>query len=95
MTIDIKFTNQDLSKNVLIFCDQNFNPSKIGTYFSPNKVSEIVKNINIATNLDKKQDCIIFNINPNQKIVAIKISKNYTSLDIEKKGAQIYEFLKK
>jgi leucyl aminopeptidase len=95
MTIDINFTNQDLSKNVLIFCDQNFNPSKIGTYFSPNKVSEIVKNINIATNLDKKQDCIIFNINPNQKIVAIKISKNYTSLDIEKKGAQIYEFLKK
>jgi len=95
MTIDIKFTNQDLSKNALIFCDQNFNPSKIGTYFSPNKVSEIVKNINIATNFDKKQDCIIFNINPKQKIVAIKVSKNYISLDIEKKGAQIYEFLKK
>jgi leucyl aminopeptidase len=95
MNIDLKFINQDYSKNVLIFCDQNFNSINIDTYFSPNKALEIIKNIKNAKSLDKNLDCIIFNINPNQKIVAVKILKNYISSDIEKKGAQIYEFLKK
>jgi len=95
MNIDLKFINQDYSKNVLIFCDQNFNSINIDTYFSPKKVLEIVKNIKNAKSIDKNQDCIIFNIHPNQKIIAAKILKNYISSDIEKKGAQIYEFLKK
>jgi hypothetical protein len=95
MTIDLKFINQNLSKNALIFCDQNFNSINLDTYFSPNEVLEIVKNIKNSKSLDKNQECVIFNINPNQKIVAVKIVKNYISLDIEKKGAQIYEFLKK
>jgi len=95
MPIELKFINQDFSKNVLIFFDQNFNSNNLETYFSLNEVSEIVKNLKNAKRLNKNQDYIIFNINPNQKIVAVKILKNYTSLDIEKKGAQIYEFLKK
>ena len=38
---------------------------------------------------------LIFNINPNQKIISVKIDSSKSSLENEKKGALLYEFLKK
>jgi len=54
-----------------------------------------IKNIreNIVKLQKKKKDIIIFNVNPNQVIVAIKINHQSLLLDYEKMGAKFYEFL--
>ena len=56
---------------------------------SSKNISELVKN-NIK---DTNKDFLNFNINPNQKIIIIKLGKNPSSLEIEKSGAKFYEYI--
>ena len=60
---------------------------------SLNKQSNQI-NRTINSNKSKKKEFIIFNLNPDQKIILIKIKNDQTSTDNEKKGANFYNFVK-
>jgi leucyl aminopeptidase len=95
MLLDIKFLKQDFKKNILIFCDLNLKISGLDECFSKQKISEIKKNILNEQNLIKKENIIVFNINPNQKIIVQRISENSESTSNEKNGAILLNVLKK
>ena len=92
MPIKLSYVGQNTKQNCLIFCDNQFKPSGLSKTFNP----QIIENINktIKSNQNGENQIIIFNINSSQKIIAIKIDKNQSSLENEKKGAKFYEFAK-
>ena len=51
-------------------------------------------NLSIKANFDKKKNFSIFNIKPNQKILAVKIKKDQSTLKNEKIGAEFFNFVK-
>ena len=84
--------NEKLVKNHVFFTDQDF---KISGF---NKLS-IFKNFNyinksIDSNKLNNKFFLSFDINPTQKITLVKIKNNQSSLDIEKIGADFYNYLK-
>jgi leucyl aminopeptidase len=93
MKINIKFLKQNLVKNLLIFCDENFVPKKLDLNFSKSTYSNILKGIEIEKKNVEKKEYLIFSINPTQKIFAFKTNKNSTSLDNEKLGGKFFEIL--
>ena len=57
---------------------------------------DVVKiNKTIKNNKLKDKDFLLFNLNPSQKILLIKIKSSKSSLDNEKIGAKFYNFIKK
>jgi len=86
MKINIKFLKQNLNKNLLIFCDENFVPKKLDLNFSKSTFSNILKSIEIEKKNSEKKEYLIFNVNPTQKIIAFKTIKNSNSLDNEKRS---------
>ena len=91
--ISIKKTiSPKLVKNYVLFCDENFKINGLNNLSIKNQSS----NINKATNIDKsdKKDFLIFNINSIQKIILIKIKKNFSTVDNEKVGAKFFDFIK-
>ena len=95
MLVDIKFLKQNFKKNILIFCDLNLKLNGLEQYFAKQKIYEIQKNILNQKNLIEKENIIIFNFNPNQKIIVQKISECSKSSSNEKNGANLLDVLKK
>ena len=79
-------------KNYVLFADENFKILGLNK-ISLNKDEKIIKNT-ISSNKNNLKDFLIFNLNPNQKVILIKLSKNISSLDNEKIGANFFNFLK-
>ena len=79
-------------RNLVLFCDDDFKINGISKLLIYKNLNQINKTIN--SEKSKKKDIIIFNLNPNQKIIAIKIKNNLKSTDNEKKGAELYNFIK-
>ena len=79
-------------KNYVLFVDENFKILGLNK-ISLNKDEKIIKNT-ISSNKNNLKDFLIFNLNPNQKVILIKLSKNISALDNEKIGANFFNFLK-
>ena len=79
-------------KNYVLFCDENFKINGLNNLALKNQASDINKAINIDKS-DKK-DFLIFNINSIQKIILIRIKKNFSTVDIEKTGGKFFNFIK-
>ena len=56
MKINIKFLKQNLNKNLLIFCDENFVPKKLDLSFSKSNFSNILKGIEIEKKKLRKEE---------------------------------------
>ena len=80
-------------KNYVLFSDENFKISGLNK-ISLNKDSGFI-NKTINNNKIKDHNFLTFNINSNQKITLIKLKNSLSSIEIEKIGANFYDFLKK
>ena len=79
-------------KNYVLFTNEDFVISWLkNIYLSKNSA---LINKTIKSNKTKKNDIISFNLNSDQKIILIKIKKNQTPTENEKKGANFYNFIK-
>ena len=79
-------------KNYVLFTNEDFVISGLkNIYLSKNSA---LINKTIKSNKTKKNDIISFNLNSDQKIILIKIKKNQTPTENEKKGANFYNFIK-
>ena len=93
MNINIRFSKLNYNKNLLIFCDENFFPKNLEQNFSKATLSNIKKFLEKEKKTSDKKNYLIFNTSPSQKIIALKISKNVTSLDNEKLGAKFFKII--
>ena len=75
-----------------MFSDEEFKInglSKLSISKNSNQISKT-----IISNKSRKKDFISFNLNPDQKIILIKIKNKLTVTENEKKGANFYNYLK-
>ena len=79
-------------KNYVFFTNENFEIYGLAKVFEKKEINEIRKTIN--SNISKKKDFLLFNINPTQRIILIKINKQLSSKYVEKKGAELFSFIK-
>jgi len=95
MSIKISLKNnisESKIKNYVLFTDENFKIrgldriSLAKNSISINKASE--------NNKLKNKNFILFNLNPSQKILLIRIKKDASSSDCEKVGAEFYNYIK-
>ena len=95
MSIKITYktgSNEKSIKNYVLFSDEEFKInglSKLSISKNSNQISKT-----IISNKSKKKDFISFNLNPDQKIILIKIKNKLTATENEKKGASFYNYLK-
>ena len=85
-------SNEKSIKNYVLFSDEEFKInglSKLSISKNSNQISKT-----IISNKSKKKDFISFNLNPDQKIILIKIKNKLTATENEKKGANFYNYLK-
>ena len=87
-----KSISPKLVKNYVLFCDENFKINGLNNLSLKSQYADINKAINISKST--KKDFLIFNINPIQKVVLIKIKKKNSSVDNEKIGAKFFSFIK-
>ncbi len=79
-------------KNYVLFANEDFVVNALNKLYlssSPNQINRTIKNYK-----SKKKDFLHFNVNPNQKIILIKIKKKQLSTDNEKTGANFFNFIK-
>ena len=95
MSLKVNFKNYikkiDI-KNFVLFADENFKIMGLKNLPLTEDVVKINKTINY--NKLKDKDFLLFNLNPSQKILLVKIKSSKSSLDNEKIGAKFYNFLK-
>ncbi len=95
MSINIRLKNslnEKLVKNHVFFTDQNFKIagfSKLPIFKHANFINK-----SINSNKSNEKNFLSFDIGPTQRILLIKIKNNQSPLDIEKIGANFYNFLK-
>ena len=87
-----KGINHKNIKNYVLFTNDEFVVNGLKKIALNKNSTQINKTIN--SNKTTKKDFISFNLNPDQKIVLIKINKNQKSTANEKKGADFYNFIK-
>ncbi len=95
MSIKISHKNQiseKLIKNYVLFSNEDFKINGLNKLLLSKQSNQI--NRTIYYNKSKKKQFIIFNHGPDQKIILIKIKKDQTSTENEKKGANFYNFAK-
>ena len=85
------FTEKKI-KNYVLFSNEDFAVHGLKKLSLSSSLNQINKTINNYKS--KKKDFLNFNINPNQKIILIKVKKKQSSTDIEKLGADFYNFVK-
>ena len=85
-----KFNHQN-TKNLALFCDENFNIINLSKLGFPNQnfISNLINN-----NKKNKKNIILTNLNDKQNLILIKLKKNQNSLDNEKTGANFLDFVK-
>ena len=79
------------SKNIALFCDRDFKVLNLKSlnFQNQNSILKLIKN-----NKVEDQKLLQINLNDNQNLLVIKISKVQNSLNNEKLGAQLFDFLK-
>ena len=87
-----KSINDNAIKNYALFTDQEFKVNSLNKLRLAKFANEI--NRTISSNKSNKKEFLVFNLNPHQKIILIKLKKDMNSLDNEKVGANFYNFLK-
>ncbi len=87
-----KGINDRSVKNYVLFSDEEFRVNGLNKLPLVKYSSHINKII--ISNKSNKKDFITFNLNSDQKIILIKIKKNQTATENEKKGASFYNYLK-
>ena len=87
-----KNLNENKIKNYILFSDENFRIKGLEKLLLK-KYSSVI-NKSIINNIIKDKNFLLFNINPNQKIILIKIKNNQFSIENEKIGAEFYDFVK-
>ncbi len=79
-------------KNYVLFCDENYRIyglSKLSAVLQRRELNQL-----ILSNKQKNKKFLLFNINPNQKIILIKIEKKINQTDVEKIGAEFFDYIK-
>ena len=79
-------------KNYVLFCDENYKIyglSKLSALLQRKELNQL-----ILSNKQKDKKFLLFNINPNQKIILIKIEKKINQTDVEKIGAEFFDYIK-
>ena len=95
MSIKISYKKAIAEKNIknyVLFSNEVFavyGLKKLSLRSSLNQINKTINNYK-----SKKKDFLNFNISPNQKIILIKVKKKQSSTDIEKLGANFYNFVK-
>ena len=87
-----KSINSTTIKNYVLFTDENFkiiNLNHLNLVKFSNEINQTISSIK-----SKNRDFLLFNLNPNQRILLINLKQNLTSLEIEKKGSGFYSFVK-
>ena len=79
-------------KNYVLFADENFKINGLSRLLL-NKQSNLLNKAIISNKLYTKT-FLQFNLNPSQKIILIKLNKNQSTVDNEKKGAEFYKYIK-
>jgi len=95
MSIKISFKNNispKVVKNFVLFCNESFKINGLNSLAIKSQSLDINKLI--SNDKSDKKDFLMFNINSSQKIILIKIKKNYSSVDNEKIGAKFFSFIK-
>ncbi len=91
--INVKKSINDASvKNYVLFSNEQFKINSLNRLTLSRFSSNISKTINV--NNSKKKEILIFNLNPTQKIILIKLKNNLSTLSNEKKGAEFFDFIK-
>jgi leucyl aminopeptidase len=95
MAIKISFKkniSENKIENYILFSDENF---KIGGLdkISLSKNSKIINKI-VSNYKSKDNNFLLFNINPNQKVILIRSKNIVSSLENEKLGAEFYNYIK-
>ena len=95
MSIKVSFKKnivENKIKNYVLFSDEKFRVLGLSKT-SLSKDTSIINKI-IANNVLKEKNCFSFNLNPNQKVIVVKLKNSFTSLEIEKLGAEFYNYIK-
>ena len=79
-------------KNYALFADEGFEIFGLNKLSLNSQLSSIKKSIN--SNNSKDKEFLVFNLNPTQKIILIKIKKKLLSSENEKNGAKFFSFIK-
>jgi len=94
MAIKLNFGNKLNKKvsNTILFCDDRLKIKGL----KRSSLSKQTENINKTLDLNKniKDNFFLFNLNPYQKIILVKINQKESTFENEKKGAKFYEFIK-
>jgi leucyl aminopeptidase len=90
--INIKknINNKDI-KNYVLFCEKNFNIKTIKKEINNTEFSYIEGLLN---NHDLKKNIHSFDVSSKKKIILINIKDQSSSSDVEKLGAELYDFIK-
>ncbi len=95
MSIKISYksgSNEKSVKNYVLFSDEEFKINGLNKLAISKNSNQINKTI--VSNKSKKKDFISFNLNPEQKLILIKMKNKLTATENEKKGANFYNYLK-
>jgi len=95
MSIKISLKKNIIEKNIrnyVLFSDDQFKINGLSNLSLGSYASQI--NETIKADKAKNKDFLIFNLNPSQKIIIVKLEGSRSSLKNEKIGAKFYEFIK-
>ena len=95
MSIKVSFKKnivENKIKNYVLFSDEKFKVLGLSKT-SLSKDTSIINKI-IANNVLREKNCFSFNLNPNQKVIVVKLKNSFASLEIEKLGAEFYNYIK-
>ncbi len=79
------------AKNYVLFCSKNFNIINIKKYIDNkefNYINDLLKNT------DTKKNLCSFDLSSKKKIILVNVKDDLSSSDVEKLGAEFYDFIK-
>ena len=79
-----KSVNDNVIKNYVLFSDEEFKINSLNHLTLGRFSNNLNKTINL--NKSKKSEILIFNLNPTQRVIIIKLKNVLSTLTIEKKG---------
>ena len=83
-----KKTSNNLSSNLVLFCDEKLNTNGLKKYLSNSEFSYIN---DLLKTIDLKKNLFVFDVNSKKKIVLVSIKKNIKTSDVENLGAEFYK----
>ena len=90
MTLKIEYskkTSNNFKDNIVLFCDEKLNVSKLKKYMSSSEFSYINELIKTC---DLKKNLFTFDINSKKKITLIPVKDKFKTSDVENIGAEFY-----